>query len=69
MSTLESSIDLKSAGFAANRDKMLAAVDEFRDIEAKVDAMAASKHERYAARGMLRFAIPRIVLLSRLYET
>ena len=53
MPTLETSIDLKSAGFAANRDRMLAAVDEFRNIEAKVDAMAASKHERYAARGML----------------
>ena len=53
MPSLESAIDVQSAGFAANRDKMLAAVREFRDIEAKVDATAEAKHERFAARGML----------------
>jgi len=53
MPTLESAIDVQSAGFAANREKMLAAVNEFRDIEAAVEASAETKRERFAARGML----------------
>lgn len=53
MPTLESTIDVQSAGFAVNRDRMQSAVDEFRDIEAVVEASAEAKRERYAARGML----------------
>lgn len=53
MPSLESFIDPQSAEFAANRDEMLAAVNQFRDIEATVEAAAESKRERFAKRGML----------------
>jgi geranyl-CoA carboxylase beta subunit len=53
MPTIESSIDLQSAEFAASRDMMLAAVEGFRDIESRADAAAEAKRERFASRGML----------------
>lgn len=53
MPELESSIDLQSTEFAANRDKMLVAVEQFRDIEASVETAAESKRERYARRSLL----------------
>ena len=53
MPRLTSAIDPQSAVFAVNRDKMLAAINGFRDIEAKVEAAAAEQRDRYAKRGMM----------------
>jgi geranyl-CoA carboxylase beta subunit len=53
MAVLASSIDPASEGFARNRAAMLALVDEFRALEARVRAISASKSATFAKRGQL----------------
>jgi geranyl-CoA carboxylase beta subunit len=53
MPKIESSVDIHSAEFAANREALQAAVDGFRIIENQVIAAAEASRERYAKRGML----------------
>ena len=45
MSTFKTTIDAKTSTFAANKAAMLAAVDEFRAVHAKIEAGA--KHQLY----------------------
>ncbi len=53
MAVFESQLDPGSAGFAANHEVMLAAVEEFRGIERMVIEKAAEKAPRYIKRGLL----------------
>ncbi|MEM7152107.1 MAG: carboxyl transferase domain-containing protein [Myxococcota bacterium] len=53
MPVLSSSIDTRSEAFADNRGKMLALVDQFRELEAKVRAHSATKQAKYDKRGQL----------------
>lgn len=53
MSVIESQIDVNSESFAANREAMLAAIDEFRAVEQKVVDKTQEKRERYEKRDKL----------------
>src|SRR5437879_12722773 len=49
----ESQVDRNSAEYQRNRDEMLAAIREFRDAEASVQAMAEKTRERFKKRKQL----------------
>ncbi len=53
MTTLESSIDPRSASFAKNRADMQAAVDALRALESRARREEESKRERYEGRGQI----------------
>jgi len=53
MSVIQSQIDPDSTSFAANRREMLALVDAFRALEARVRAKSDEKLELFAKRGQL----------------
>ncbi len=53
MPVLESQVDTHSEEFQRNHAALLAAVDEFRDIEQKVTEHAESKREKFEKRGQL----------------
>lgn len=53
MPVIESRIDTNSAEFRRNREEMLARIQEFRDLEAKVQAEEESKREKYHKRGQI----------------
>ncbi|MEY1661744.1 acyl-CoA carboxylase subunit beta [Isoalcanivorax beigongshangi] len=53
MAIIESELDPQSAEFAANRDAMLAAVDEFRAIEQKVLDKSESQRAKFEQRGKM----------------
>lgn len=53
MAVFESSIDVNSEAFRANREAMLAMIAEWRAIEAKGRAEEESKRERFHKRGQL----------------
>ncbi len=53
MPTLESRIDPQSPAFRANAQAMQAHIDEFRAIEAKVNAAAEAARARYEKRGYI----------------
>ena len=54
MPIVESQVDRNSAEYQRNRDKMLAAIKEFRDAEASVQATSEKSRERFAKRKQLR---------------
>ena len=65
MPVLSSSIDTRSETFRAQREQMLALVEQFRELEAKVRAHSAKKKGKFDERGQL---LPRervIQLLDR----
>ena len=53
MPLIETQIDGNSAEFKKNRECMLAAIQEFRDAEASVQAMAEKSRERFRKRKQL----------------
>jgi geranyl-CoA carboxylase beta subunit len=53
MPVIESNIDCNSPAFGANREQMLALIDEFRALEQKVRDASNSKRERFRARKQL----------------
>ena len=53
MPVLESQIDINSDEFRRNREKMLAAIQEFRDAEAIVQAASEKSRARFAKRKQL----------------
>ncbi|MCA9708709.1 MAG: acyl-CoA carboxylase subunit beta, partial [Myxococcales bacterium] len=53
MPVLSSSVDPRSEAYLRNRDQMLALVEQFRELEAKVRAHSASKRAKYEQRGQL----------------
>ncbi|MEX1365289.1 MAG: carboxyl transferase domain-containing protein [Nannocystaceae bacterium] len=53
MPVLHSSIDTRSEAFVRGRAQMLALVEQFRELEAKVRAHSASKQAKYEERGQL----------------
>src|ERR1700748_1261862 len=53
MPTLSTQVDRNSAEYRRNRERMLAAIKEFRDAEASVQAMAEKTRERFSKRKQL----------------
>ncbi|NNL99971.1 MAG: acyl-CoA carboxylase subunit beta, partial [Gammaproteobacteria bacterium] len=53
MPAIESTLDPRSEAFRCNAEAMQARIDEFRQIEARVNELAEGKREQYAGRGML----------------
>ncbi|MEZ6186894.1 MAG: carboxyl transferase domain-containing protein [Planctomycetota bacterium] len=53
MPVLTTSLDPRSAAFAANRARMLAEVERVQALEARIRARSAGMRERFAARGQL----------------
>ncbi len=53
MPQLQSKIDAKSETFGRNRDQMLALIESFRALEAKVREHSASKAAKFSKRGQL----------------
>jgi geranyl-CoA carboxylase beta subunit len=53
MTVIQSQVDPNSAGFAANRREMLALVERFRALEARVRAKSDEKLDLFAKRGQL----------------
>src|SRR5258708_36857709 len=53
MPILESHVDTNSDDYKRNRDKMLAAIAEFRDAEASVQATSEKSRERFHKRKQL----------------
>ena len=53
MPILDSQVDRNSDEFKRNREKMLAAIQEFRDAEASVQATSDKSRERFAKRKQL----------------
>src|SRR5258705_1662104 len=53
MPVLESQIDVNSEEFRRNREKMLAAIQAFRDAEAVVQAASEKSRDRFAKRKQL----------------
>ena len=53
MPVIESKISAASPEFKKNREDMLAEIQRFRDVEAKVHASEESKREKFHGRGQL----------------
>lgn len=53
MPVLSSTVDTRSEAYARNRAQMLALVEQFRELEAKVRVHSASKQAKYEKRGQL----------------
>ncbi|MDN5939430.1 MAG: acyl-CoA carboxylase subunit beta, partial [Salinisphaera sp.] len=53
MPIIESKVDRNSQAYAANREGMLACIDKFRAVEAKVRTSEQSKRKRYQDRGQI----------------
>jgi len=53
MPVIESTVDLRSASFAANRAQMLELIQRFRSLEQQVRESSARQAERFHARGQL----------------
>ncbi len=53
MPMFESRVDTRSEAFRANRDRMLALIDEFRSLEQRVRDASGSKLEKFRSRGQL----------------
>src|SRR6476646_744856 len=53
MPVIESQVDRNSDDYKKNRERMLAAIKEFRDAEASVQAMADKARDRFAKRKQL----------------
>ncbi|MES1945097.1 acetyl-CoA carboxylase carboxyltransferase [Salinisphaera sp. PC39] len=53
MPVIESNVDRNSEQFQRNREEMLAEIQRFRDVEAKVRATEESKRDKYHERGQI----------------
>ncbi len=53
MPVIESTVRLSSEGFARNREEMLALIEQFRGLEAKVRAHSARQAAKFSKRGQL----------------